>query len=295
MRIFQLSIILSIIACGISLAAEPDMIVMQNGESLNVYNLEFTSTSVYYPLTEDADANFNKLLKENILIIKKADGTKIDPSNDSDYNKQANAPHPDNLREEAIVNSYDYQVDKKGNVTVKIGDANIMTLLVDEPRRQLKIIKSNIKEPTLLIPEYVMIGSEKYTITEIGDGCFKRKGKISNILFPKTLKAIGIAAFSRCTGLKKIILPENIDRIGRDAFYLCGNHSADNFIELYLPSNIKDIGEDAFRAIGKRTSPRGFYQGFLSGLPSFIDTDNCTDFGIDDNAVESYEKRNKIQ
>ena len=54
-----------------------DIIVKNDGESLKAYNLEISGQSVFYTLTEAQDDTLHKLSKSDILIIKKADGTKI--------------------------------------------------------------------------------------------------------------------------------------------------------------------------------------------------------------------------
>lgn len=59
-------------------ASSQDMIVTNDGTSLKVYNLEVSSNSVFYQLEDKSDAPLQKMLKSDILIIKRADGTKLD-------------------------------------------------------------------------------------------------------------------------------------------------------------------------------------------------------------------------
>lgn len=59
-------------------ASSQDMIVTNDGTSLKVYNLEVSSNSVFYQLEDKSDAPIQKMMKSDILIIKKADGTKLD-------------------------------------------------------------------------------------------------------------------------------------------------------------------------------------------------------------------------
>lgn len=75
----QIAFLLILVLQGtlISYAAEPDLLVTQEGESLKVYNLDITpGDNVYY---SDEKGNLHKISKADILIIKKVDGTKIDP------------------------------------------------------------------------------------------------------------------------------------------------------------------------------------------------------------------------
>lgn len=61
-----------------SFASAQDMIVTNDGKSIKAYNLEISSNSVFYQLENKSDAPLQKMLKSEILIIKKADGTKLD-------------------------------------------------------------------------------------------------------------------------------------------------------------------------------------------------------------------------
>ena len=55
-----------------------DLIVKNSGESVKAYNLEIAGSSLFFQLTADPNAPVQKLPKTEVLIIKKADGTKID-------------------------------------------------------------------------------------------------------------------------------------------------------------------------------------------------------------------------
>lgn len=55
-----------------------DLIVKNSGESVKAYNLEIAGSSLFFQLTAEPNAPVQKLPKTEVLIIKKADGTKID-------------------------------------------------------------------------------------------------------------------------------------------------------------------------------------------------------------------------
>lgn len=65
---------------GTTITKAQDMIVTNDGKSLKVFNMEISNESVFYQLTDKKDAPLQKIAKADILIIKKADGTKIDVS-----------------------------------------------------------------------------------------------------------------------------------------------------------------------------------------------------------------------
>lgn len=55
-----------------------DMLVTNEGKSMTIYNLEISDQSIFFQLQDKADAPLQKMLKKDVLIIKKADGTKLD-------------------------------------------------------------------------------------------------------------------------------------------------------------------------------------------------------------------------
>ena len=55
-----------------------DMLVTNEGKSMTIYNLEISDQSIFFQLQDKANAPLQKMLKKDVLIIKKADGTKLD-------------------------------------------------------------------------------------------------------------------------------------------------------------------------------------------------------------------------
>ena len=55
-----------------------DMLVTNEGKSMTIFNLEISEQSIFFQLSDKADAPLQKMLKKDVLIIKKADGTKLD-------------------------------------------------------------------------------------------------------------------------------------------------------------------------------------------------------------------------
>lgn len=324
-------------------AVEPDIMVLQDGQSLKVYNLDITSSgNVYYTLSGSEGAPLQKIKKSDILIIKTAGGIKIDPSvvgatppsatqvkDDSRANKPPYSPktyqaiendfldlkfnptkgmaryigkkkryysHHPNIPDKGYLAKFILASDQDGGVlNFRLISEKDRTLAVARPRTK-KEIKNldwiDIKEikyenPEYSIPDYVIIGDVKYSVVEIDPCAFAGKKKIKNIIFPETLRVIGPRAFEECR-LNRIILPESIEIVGDLAFF---RNLTEDFKEIYIPKGIKEIGIDCFRAVGLQLSPRQYTEAYLSSIPDFINTDNCTEFGIDDNAVESYERR----
>lgn len=302
----RLYIILSILIMSLSIkASEPDMLVTQKGETLNVYNLDLTSSEyIYYTLSDDVNSPITKILKEDVLIIKKSDGTKIDPSQNTNIatrNAVVNPGAHDPVTHR--VTSTFYSKKAKENILVVedgVGQVLYMRILSDQ-EKTLSVTKyrgdgkSDYNEEKYVIPEYVEYQNETYTVVSVDDLAFYRKNtnywkdKIKEIVFPSTLKSIGVESLCGRWYITKIILPESIERIGDDAFNSCGMKAA--FEQLYIPKGVKYIGKNAFICVGNNISPRGYFQGNLTSMPDFITIGNCKNYGIDEEAVEAYEKR----
>lgn len=57
------------------------MIVTNEGKTITVYNVDFSaSNAIYYQLENSDNAALYKITKSEVLIIKLADGTKVDPN-----------------------------------------------------------------------------------------------------------------------------------------------------------------------------------------------------------------------
>ena len=79
-----------------------DMLVTNEGKSMTIYNLEISDQSIFFQLQDKADAPLQKMLKKDVLIIKKADGTKLD-LNAPQTEAPSQAPQPVEQEESGIV------------------------------------------------------------------------------------------------------------------------------------------------------------------------------------------------
>lgn len=276
-----------------------DVLVTEIGDALKVYNIEMSPSTIFYQLSDDKNAPTERIARKDVLIIRKADGTKIDPNAaETAEAPKAAAPqkksralveYPKHEPVTAIMVS-DITTDKEGKkvFSARTPDGReLRYAILSETEHTLAVTKGSYKEQDYIIPEYIDVNGTKYTVTEIGEKAFMNN-KIFRVQFPYTLKKIGDEAFCN-TRLDKIILPEGLNSLGRGAFYIT-RYIRGRVQELYLPVSVKTIGTDCFVLCGASISPRGFYQGFLSCMPIFITESNCKDYGIDEEAVRAYEK-----
>ena len=281
-----------------------DVIVKNNLEALTVYNLEISDNFVFYQLSADEGAAIQKLPLKEIMIIRKADGTKIDPSeakpattSDSELNKTySRILIPQEFREEVTAQVCSEIRKKKTGYEFNAltSEDNILVFsVISEEMHTLKVINRKKTTKECVIPEYVDINGTLYSVTEIGEAAFMNC-RTESCQFPKTLKRIGKRAFYQ-SFLRKIILPEGLEYIEQEAFYRAGHYLDEAYYkkvdveEIYIPTTVKDIGKDAFREMGDITSFRGYFQGKIDCLPKWINSENGQIYGLDDNAIEEYE------
>jgi hypothetical protein len=279
---------------------------------MSVYNIDYSSSEYcYYTLSPD-NADIRRINKSDILIIKLADGTKIDPTavavtEDSNGGLQVSSKgYPGqhapvtHKATSKVENGKSFEVtDDKGQILcMKILSEQDRTLSVTKPMKGIKYDRLSY-----IIPEYVDIDGTIYTVVSIEKNAFKGSG-IGNfltgisdtyteeIILPATLTEIGDYAFSGLACLHRIIIPDGVESIGERAFFKCGS-VCEMFEQVYIPESVKFIGSNAFRGVSKDNSVRGFFQGYISLMPPYITTGNCKDFGIDEEAVENYYMRRK--
>lgn len=322
--------------------ADTDIIVMNDGTVINAYNLDYSSKDKCYYSLDEAGDHMKFVNKNDVMIIKLADGTKIDPAAAPEAKKEAvaenNKPQSKNPGEHAPVTHNAIEPDfvelqlpkyKKGytytlrlpertekHILVSDGRNQVLNMRLIDPAKKLLAVtrpryktemkknKEKYKETyydiaNCVIPDYVIVGNDKYTVTEIDEYAFfpefsgglvsAAKSVLKSVVFPSTLKKIGTCSFEY-GDLDKLILPDSIEEIGDGAFMCAGST---DFSELYIPKTVKKIGENCFRTLGPNTSYRGYYQGYIGSMPDFITIGNCNMYGIDEEAVEAYEKKNR--
>jgi len=286
-------ILIALFAICATYAQAQDLIITKEGESYKVYNVDIGASAVFYQLTEDADAEIQRMPKADVLLIKKADGTKIDFTAPDGGVYGAASTASGSRQHDAVtaIATSPLTKGKKGVMTfsAKTPDGKELNyMILSEADHTLAVAQGEYGEEEYVIPDYVEYNGAKYTVTEIAEKAFLHKVNIGNVVFPSTLKKIGKRAFAGA-GLEKIILPESIEIIDDRAFTFQGwNGRAGCLIELYIPTTIKNIGDICFMYSGRSQSPKGYYQGYITCMPSFISEGTCKQYGIDEEAVRAY-------
>ena len=89
----------------------------------------------------------------------------------------------------------------------------------------------------LVIPDEL----DGYPVTEIGDGVFQLKQKLTSVVIPEGVVSIGLRAFSSCDGITSMTLPKTLKSIGNRAFSNCKGLRS-----LVLPVGLESMGENPF-------------------------------------------------
>ena len=295
----RILLLLTTILLAFSYANAQDIIVKKDGTILNnVYNLEESDNYYFYTLESSEDAAIQKINKNEVFSVKK-DGKKHQ-SQQIETKAKDNSALKKTRKHEPVTAQITSEInqDKKGQFfTARTPDGHELNyLILSNEDHTLAVVKGKYRENKYIIPEYVQVNNEVYTVTEIGDRAFSRESTITEIQFPTTLKRIGHQAFTYCP-LESIVLPEGLEELADEAFFCAGLNAHGKTLplkEIYLPSSTQKIGYTCFLKCGSSISFRGFCQAYFSNMPDFITESNCKTYGIDEEAVRAlyvYERK----
>lgn len=292
-------------------------IITNDDQILKVYNLDINGDYVYYTKTEEDSNDVMRIPTSNVLIIKDNHGNMIEPTCNDFLSKDILATKSKTLSGHVSRPEIIWQ--QTGNVfTNKDGTQLFEAFSSEETGNTLWFQKREEKPNEIMltrapkkmgkhpsdnyiVPDFVIIDGQSFKVTRIESETFYSsmwgnpyKTTIRELSLPVTLEEIGDKAFSKSFKGTKLVLPDSLKWIGEKAFLSSGNMS---FIELYIPKTIEFIGKDAFLFLGDspNCSYRGFFQGNITSLPDFITSDNCHQYGIDENAIENYERKNGMR
>ncbi|MEE0922558.1 MAG: leucine-rich repeat protein [Paludibacteraceae bacterium] len=89
---------------------------------------------------------------------------------------------------------------------------------------------------TLDIPEQVNYNGVIYTVTGIGDQCFKKCKSLTSVTIPNSIVSIGIGSFELCSSITSLTIPNSVTSIGSQAFFGCSSLAS-----LILPEGLSTI------------------------------------------------------
>ena len=89
---------------------------------------------------------------------------------------------------------------------------------------------------TLDIPEKVDYNGTTYTVTSIGDECFKKSKNLTSLTIPNTIIDIGKGAFQSCSSIHSLTIPNSVVTIDHSAFMGCSSMT-----NIVLPDGLSTI------------------------------------------------------
>ena len=126
-----------------------------------------------------------------------------------------------------------------------------------------------------------------FDMQEIGWAAFYNCPKLRTISLPARLRIIETVAFANCISLTSVSIPDQC-RVGDMAFASCTNIKS---LEL-SPNAI--LGRHVFSTEVKKDNQTAYvlYSGEIRRLPSYINPDNCQEFGLSRQVVEKIKSNN---
>lgn len=121
---------------------------------------------------------------------------------------------------------------------------------------------------------------------EIGWGAFLNCKSLFNFSIPVNVKRIGTIAFANCSSLRSVRIP-NLARVEDQAFQSCTNLSLIEIGDNALLGKAIFVSEVEENGVKVRRN----FSGEILNLPRSINTDNCTEYGLDKDAVAICLKR----
>lgn len=69
----------------------------------------------------------------------------------------------------------------------------------------------------IVIPETVEYSNKTFTVTRLGDNCFKGCSKLNSVQIPHTVITLGTYVFYGCSKLASLTIPSSVTTIGEGA------------------------------------------------------------------------------
>ena len=122
-------------------------------------------------------------------------------------------------------------------------------LLNDEDQSAILTKLQNGYYPNeVVVPEKVVYNQKEYTVTSLGDYCFKGHTDLRSIVIPSSVTALGDYCFGLCYNLTNIEIPSSVTSIGTNCFCFCKELS-----DIKIPSSVSSLGDWCFFSCKKLT------------------------------------------
>ena len=96
----------------------------------------------------------------------------------------------------------------------------------------------------IVIPETVIVGRTRYSVTSLRGSCFYNCNSLTSITIPNSVTSLGSWCFDDCSSLTSITIPNSVTSLGSSCFSGCSSLTSITMLPSTPPSTGYGIFED---------------------------------------------------
>ena len=121
---------------------------------------------------------------------------------------------------------------------------------IDKKNKTASVTSGKPKyEGTVVIPESIGVNGTTYSVTSLGERCFRGCSGLTSITIPNSVTSLGECCFYDCSGLTSITIPNSVKRLGNDCFFGCSGLTS-----ITIPNSVTSLGDYCFEYCSGLTS-----------------------------------------